>query len=469
MTDDAPAAPHQQPTPPPPQPAGQAQPAVQPAAPRGRWTFRAKITILLACVLAAVCLWLIFRNVRKERQMAEKYGAELDTSFPGDMNALAARRSRLLGGIDAFGADGTAMTRGARGESRPMGTAPPESDESLFQLAQKLKDSGFKLMGVSYCRPTQAQREMFGGRGSRGRKVLESIYTECRTAEACPGVRAYPTWVRGNEMFAGKRGPVQLRAMLKNTKHIPPRTMLQGAPEPLEENLPDAQHEANVPRQRTPDDMSAYGVSAKEIARQVRLNDANNVAAALEAGKLDPYNEEGGEDADDEGGESGGAENAKGGRKREFARGVSNFPPLNAPFMPGTEPFQLDISRADHQTMQGNVPRAAVGDRVPSASILNQVVSAFEHAANDATQRSEGSSSYSETRLPHSRQITTGEGMDTFTNPDRLPPGATPPAVPQQQQQPGRNPPPRPRGPAQGAEAPDVNATPFSAQDQAQP
>lgn len=101
-----------------------------------------------------------------------------------------------------------APTFGKSGNTtNPNASVPSESPEDLVKLAQAAKDSGLMIMGVTQCGWTRKQREMFGGRDSEARKIIESIYVECRNREMCPNVRGYPTWAHGEQQFPGFKDP----------------------------------------------------------------------------------------------------------------------------------------------------------------------------------------------------------------------------------------------------------------------
>jgi hypothetical protein len=86
------------------------------------------------------------------------------------------------------------------------------SPDRLAALADHLRESGAVFYGAYWCPHCQAQKQMFGGAGSR------LPYVECdpRGTDARPdlcqaaGVRAYPTWAIGGQKIEGEVSPTDL-------------------------------------------------------------------------------------------------------------------------------------------------------------------------------------------------------------------------------------------------------------------
>lgn len=390
---------------------------------------RRRMRIIAGVILGSIMLYLLYRSMKssKEKQTGSTEGGPL---------------SRMLGGIFGFNRSGDSqLVRDSGPGASAAGVVPrhpglsnqmpdfgleQETEESLANLAQKLKDVGFTLQGVSHCKWTKIQRDMFGARESNARKILESIYIECRGEDMCPGLSGYPTWVRNDRKWAGFQPPAKLRAMATEMEKLDPTPMLQGAPEPLDENIPDAQHDAEIPEQLTP-----------EMARKMMYQMAKELRAGASAGEIAAVESDrsgAGVSVDTKGGVGVGAEGANGpnlgsatieeipeeegtkkpkntgGVKKEYARGVSAYAPLNVPDMPGTAPMNLDLQHPDFQTMQGNVPRAAQENHAPMAELARQVIQSFNNLSEHA-HRDPMAASFSQTRLPHSSDITTGDAL----------------------------------------------------------
>lgn len=349
--------------------------------------------------------------------------------------------SRMLGGILGFDRSGDSKLVRDAGPGASAGGVVPrhagnnypgmadsnleqETEEDMVRLVQDLKDAGFTLHGQSKCRWTIVQRDMFGDRSSKARKLLESIYVECVTHEMCPNIRAYPSWVSGNRTFSGFQPPSKLRLMAKEMKQEQPRQMLQMAPEPLDSNIPDAKHNEDIPTTMTPDMAKAMFY---QMMKDVKHNESNSEVAAVEsdrsgagiaintAGPPDNTTKDTTEKED--------GDDCVGGVKKENARGVSAYAPLNVPDMPGTAPMNLDLQHSDFQNRQGNVPRAALENHEPMAEVARQVVTSFQNLREHAN-RDPNASAISQTRYPHAADITTGETMADKRVPIQMQPGA---------------------------------------------
>lgn len=398
---------------------------------------RRRFKIIAGVILGAIMLYLLYRSMkrnREEKQSASDEGA--DSGGP---------LSRLLGGILGFDRSGnSSLTRDSGAGASAGGVVPrqagspnqmpdfgleKESEQTLAELAAGLKKEGFTLQGVSHCKWTKIQRDMFGDRESPARKLLESMYIECRGEEMCPGLRGYPTWVRGDRKFSGFQPPNKLRMILKEMEKIDPTPMLQGPSEPIHENIPDAKHIADIPTQISPE--SAKDMMYQQL-KDMRAGESGGEVAAVEADRtgagatIDTKGSIGvgatqkpmgtGEAVEEDSEEmQGGPANEKNsgckdGVKKELARGVSAYAPLNVPDMPGTAPMNLDLQHPDFQNYQGNVPRAAFSNHEPVAELARQVVRAYDNLSEHA-RRDPMAASFSQTRLPHSSDITTGDAL----------------------------------------------------------
>lgn len=381
----------------------------------------------------------------------------------------------LLGGLKGFDKNGDAeldedMTKTLAVRRDGVNTMlSNENSNSLLHLAKRIRDSGLRLKGVSQCRFTQIQREAFGDRDSPARKIIESIYTECRnivktdasgkevTVSSCPNIHGYPTWTLNDKHWPGNRSHNALRALVTEVEQLNPEPMLQGASEPQIENIPDAIHV-----ETTGDEILTTELikkMQKRIVEEDESNDYGNAVAEVEArkeatihlrtnGTTTPSPTTGGADPAVEGGAAAGAgggfapdqlrleaasaeqiaEDAPGeedkpkGRtprrraaKKENVRGVSNYPPLNVPDMPGTNVFVLDAEMHDDQTRQGNVPRASEENDKATPGVLNQHLSTMLPEMTHVATRVPGASQISQNRYPHSSDITTGDAFSDKT------------------------------------------------------
>lgn len=97
-----------------------------------------------------------------------------------------------------------------------------ETPASMLKVAKDLKEKGYVLWGVSTCRYTVYQRIMFGDEKSEARKIIESLYVECRDMMTqCPGIRVFPTWIHkpsGNHAAEGCLSMEELRNMMTSTE-----------------------------------------------------------------------------------------------------------------------------------------------------------------------------------------------------------------------------------------------------------
>jgi hypothetical protein len=276
--------------------------------------------------------------------------------------------------------------------------------EELLRIAKAAKDAGFVLMGVTQCVWSRRQRELFGGATSPARKMLESIYIECRTRDMCPGVRGYPTWARGDQMFPGYRDAAAVKALVASAAAAPRVPMLEAAPEPVDDaSLPEERPALAAPAPPTqpaasPSPAPAAAASGgsdaarSELARFVR-SIATEVLSELNA--------------------SSSAEHAAAEKKDEGnaivekARGVSEYPPLAVPDMPGTASWNVGPSFFVDQAMQGNLPRASAELDEPTIALAREMASTFEQIAIDQ-RRDPQAADFARVRLPHAAQISTG-------------------------------------------------------------
>ncbi len=398
---------------------------------KGSW----RNTIIILVLILSIGAILYYHFYCKEKQEAkdEKAEAEKERVIDKAMNF-----ARVMLGMEVVKPkviEQPVIARGMHGtQSENTRVVVTENSDSLLKLAIGLRDSGMKLKGVSQCRYTQIQREAFGGRDSEARRVIESIYTECRSRDMCPNIRGYPTWTLSDRQWPGNRSANALRAMLEEAKTTNLKPMLQGPSEPIIEMVPDAQHaeqtgdeelspEAAVAllnQIKTKDESDDYG----DAIAEVEAGKVANVAAS--AGVVVPTvvpetKTLGGFDAAATGGTMpfvvGGflADTTTTappvGVKKENVRGVSNFAPLNVPDMPGTAPFVLRQEQHDDQTRQGNAPRASSENHKATAGVAGQHINGFLQEETHVATRNINADSYSLKRFPHASDITTGEAF----------------------------------------------------------
>jgi hypothetical protein len=300
---------------------------------------------------------------------------------------------------DADGGASDAPTRAATGEDERK--APGGTPEQLLEVARAAKAAGFVMMGVTQCVWTRRQRELFGGAGSAARKEIESIYVECRSRTDCPNVRGYPTWARGDRQFPGYRDLDAVRVMIKDAGSEPKMPMLQAPPEPIDEALPEERPALQAPAPPTQPPSSASpsasappaassAAARSELAALIRSISSEVVDELLKTRAPPP-------------GAPGGAP-PPGQPMIEKARGVSNYPPLNVPDMPGTAPWNVGPSLFVDQAVQGNVPRQSEELNDATVSLARQMASTFQQIAFDNRQNP-ASADFATARLPHAAQI----------------------------------------------------------------
>lgn len=257
------------------------------------------------------------------------------------------------------------------------------SEDELLKLAKGAKEAGLVVQGVTQCGWTRKQREMFGDASSQARKVFESMYIECRSRDMCPNVRGYPTWTRGDQMFPGFKDVDKIRELIKEVGPLPVQQQVRGAAEPNEANIPDVKPT----------------VKSAALPQAVKDVDSANLAEqTLHAGSGSKTGAQDAEEDDEE-------------NKKENVRGVSNYPPLNVPDMPGTKPMTINKSHVVNQWDQGNIPRQALDNPDPKKEIADQMASTFQQIAYDAS-RDPGDAAFSAARLPQSSHITSGDPLD---------------------------------------------------------
>lgn len=274
----------------------------------------------------------------------------------------------------------------------PPVKAPEYSPEELLQLAKDAQNAGLMVMGVTQCGWTRKQREMFGGADSEARKVFEKIYIECRNREMCPNVRGYPSWVRGDQIFPGFKDPAKIRELIKEVGPLPAQQQVRDSALPNEANIPDAKHA--VPSAPLPQDTKAQDDA---LVAETKLLDPAAPTAKQQARLAEMEAEEEAVQEEE--------------TKTERVRGVSNYPPLNVPDMPGTAAMSIDTSHVTNQFQQGNVPRQSLQNRDLVQDLAAQMASTFQQIAYDA-QRDPGTASYSNARMPQSSHITSGDALD---------------------------------------------------------
>ena len=274
------------------------------------------------------------------------------------------------------------------------------TEEDLLKLAKRIKAAGIKVYGVTPCGWTRKQREMFGSRDSQARKVLESMYVECRSPDMCPGVMGYPTWKHKDEQFPGYKDVAGLNTILNKigSTNVPKKAALRMQAVPEE----DAQEE--VLEQPRP-------------AKRVEIVEVVEVASAEEE---EEEEEEEAKEEEEEAKEEEPVVEKKVVKKPavrrskprvEKARGVSAYAPLAVPDMPGTAVFEPSGPRLAEQVEQGNVPRESLENNDPVASVANHFVQSYEHIARN-NKRDASTASVNQALLPQSSTVSTGDAFE---------------------------------------------------------
>ena len=286
--------------------------------------------------------------------------------------------------------------------------APGISEQELFQLAVDARNAGLIVQGVMQCGWTRKQLDLFGPPGSRTRTEFEKIYVECITREVCEDVRGFPTWARGKLQFPGYRDVDKIRELIAETKNIPVQQQVMAASLPLEENIPDAKHA--VPGPKTANDEKIEADERIQIIEEEAKAEAEAKAAAIEAAIEATETQTGEKQSLSKAETETVPEKKRKLRKKENVRGVSAYPPLNVPNMPGTYVMSIDTSYPENQVLQGNIPRESMENPNPVQALANQMAATFEQIAYDAA-RDPGAALYSNARMPQSASITTGDPM----------------------------------------------------------
>ena len=248
---------------------------------KGSW----RNTVIIVILVISIVAILYYHFYPKEKQEVKDGNTEFEKERAIDkaMNFV-----RVMMGMEAIGPkpiEQPVITKGIHGvQSENTRLVVTESSDSLLKLAIGLRDSGMKLKGVSQCRYTQIQREAFGGRDSEARRVIESIYTECRSRDMCPNIRGYPTWTLSDRQWPGNRSANALRAMLEEAKTTNLKPMLQGPSEPVIEMVPDAQHA----EQTGDEELSPEAATAllHQIKTKDESDDYGDAIDEVEAGKV---------------------------------------------------------------------------------------------------------------------------------------------------------------------------------------
>jgi hypothetical protein len=330
--------------------------------------------LMLAAVIFGVAAALIVTYLWGQGQKGEKQDGR-----PSNLQQMQKQYAPMFGRSGETTNPNTRMQR--------------ESPEELAKLAQAAKDAGLMIMGVTQCGWTRKQRELFGERNSDARKIIESIYIECRTREMCPNIRGYPTWVHGDQQFPGFKDTDNLRALIGQVKPLPAQPMLRMPSEPVDEANFDKFAVDSAPN---PKDIKA----ADEVAQAVAANTGPTVEVisdetekSTEKPTEKPKEEE---------------------EKKEKARGVSDYPPLNVPDMPGTAPMALAAdggpSHSGDQMLQGNTARQSLSNNDAVQELANQMAQSFQQVAVDQ-QRDPANSLVTRARLPQSATISTGDAF----------------------------------------------------------
>lgn len=368
--------------------------------------------------IAIAIIFYYFYSRAKERMEAEGLGSPMEALL-----------TSARGGIRSFDKSGTPEL--APKIQNRLAQSAGSSPDQMLSLAKRVKASGLRIMGASWCGATVAQREMFGGRDSEARRIIESVYTECRSPEMCPNVRAYPTWAFSDKRFPGYKNYASLSALVNHVQEMNPEPMIMGASEPSDEAVPEARsNEKPGNMMLTPEmaeqlmQMLADNEKQKKLQDAVAEAESNRQQGGQKLGGAETTKEAedttGGFQKDNAGGslpgDKGGSDP---GVKKENVRGVSNHPPLNVPDMPGTHVWALDMQHHDDQTRQGNAPRANFEAPMPTPGIVNQMISQFNHAVVQSNEPDEAGAAYSQTRQPHSRSITTGDAINNPSVPKK--------------------------------------------------
>ena len=366
----------------------------------------ARQRIALGAVIAGIsiaALFYVFKDrtgfslsAFKELASGEPFRLEPLGKVSSQKASQVATNSAGVGGKGADGAFGN-FIYDVQGE----GQAPNNNDErkaflpaaspaELLAVAQAAKDSGFVIQGVTQCIWTRRQREIFGDATSPARKVIESIYTECRSRDDCPNVRGYPTWSRSGTQFPGYRDLDAIKVMVKDAGAQPRMPMLQGAPEPIDDVMPEDRAALTAPPAATQPASSA-APSAAAVSSSVARSELAAMIRSISSEVVDEL-----------------LKSRAPATTVEHVRGVSNFPPLNVPDMPGTKPWNVPSSLFVDQAAQGNVPRRSEELDESTIALAHQMAFTFQQIAYDE-RRDPNSSDFSRVQLPASSYISSSE------------------------------------------------------------
>lgn len=368
--------------------------------------------IMVVLVLGGLaCLWYWWTNRAKTEAMTGDGGEDKPATIIGALTTV-------VGGILGFNRSGDpvmAKRPDAPKALKAAAPAPPQDLDAMVKLAARAKAAGLKLQGVSQCKWTQYQREMFGDHGDESRKVLESIYTECRSSEMCPNIKGYPTWVHGDRQYPGYKSLAALTALVSEVEQQQPIPSLQGPAEPLVENIPDA-----VPSLKSGTEPMDPDMMYEVVKRMLSKKEADDAAKAEAAKEQSADPGQTGEKTapepatnETQGGFARGSSGGAAPGTKENVRGVSFHAPLAVPNLPGTAPFHLDISHADNQNRQGNVPRASNDNPLSTPGLAHQLIETFNQAETRKATRSKDAQVLSKALFPHSVDITTGDAFDS--------------------------------------------------------
>lgn len=263
--------------------------------------------------------------------------------------------------------------------------------EYALELAKRAAKAGLKVYGQAQCRATQIQRRMFGDRESAARKQFEKIYIECRHPQDCPSIYAYPTWVFGEHKRPAVKGPLEIEQLISEAKSSVKIQMLQEPSEPVDEvNIPSEIHAVKHLKLPAPDTVELI---SKEVEKRVEQKMKELEAAAKQS------NEE--KKSDDS-------------SKTENMRGLTPLgnKPLAAVIMPGGQSMNETEQRWQVASNQGNPPRHSQSNRDFVEELAYAQTQALKDAYAPQTQLDPNASTFAQAQLPHSRQITSGSGLD---------------------------------------------------------
>lgn len=338
--------------------------------------------------------------------------------------------------------------------TREKTEAPKNVDEkAMLKLAKKLEAAGFKIYGVTQCGWTKHQREAFGGRNTKSRKALENIYTECHTQDLCPDVQGYPTWIHepSGTQFPGFRDEEGLNGMLDEAVTLPTKRKEEPEEERFElieetdgESEPETEEQFEARMKLEKEKFASLKAKWKNERKQILEKQREMEQPLIELEEVEEKDNETEQCCSDHSDGEGEQEDVfaelaetpdpepapkkpepvkakKRTLRRQAAelrlekmRGVSEYPSLNVPVMPGTKDMDIaatGLSYEEDQIRQGNIPRVSMDDTIASPSIINQLQASFAAIA-ESQKRSNESSLFAEAKLPQSVTISTGNPME---------------------------------------------------------